>query len=176
MTEPSPVAPVPCIRPVTPEIEAQQRAAVIAEAMTWEGTPYRQQAATKGGAVDCCMVLVQSWVAAGVFEPFDPRPYPPNWHMHQDRERYLEWLELAATEVQVWQPGDIVVWKFARTYSHSGIIVNSAGHVLHALQDFHRCTLTDMDEGFLAYIGRGKKAGPRPRKFFDPWAPIRATV
>lgn len=173
MDSPPPFAPVPIVRPVTPEIEAAQRQAVIAEAMTWEQTPYREQAAIKGEAVDCCMLLVSAWIKAGVFEPFDPRPYPPNWHMHQDRERYLEWLQTAAREVPTWQPGDIVVWKFARTFSHSGIIVNSHGHVLHALKDFGKCTMTGMDEGFLTYVGRGK--GLRPRKFFDVWAPIRET-
>lgn len=171
--EPAPIVPVPVHRILTAALEAEQRAAVIREALSWVDTPYRAQGSVRNGAIDCCMHLVNSWVGAGVYEPFDPRPYPPNWHMHQDRERYLEWLETAAREVPAWQPGDIVCWKFARCFSHSGIIVNSQGHVAHALKDFGKCTVTDMDEAFLAFIGRGRNAGPRPRKFFDPWAPLR---
>jgi cell wall-associated NlpC family hydrolase len=172
--EPSPIVPVPLFA-WSRALEAEQRAAVVAEALSWLDTPYRDGGSIKGlsGAVDCCMLLVRAWIDAGVFEPFDPRPYPPNWHMHQNRERYLEWLSLAGVEVMNWQPGDVVVWKFARTFSHSAIIINDAGDVVHAVKDFGKCTTNNMGEAWLSYSGRGKRVGPRPRKFFDAWALFR---
>jgi cell wall-associated NlpC family hydrolase len=173
----SPIAFMPPVKaaclPLTFEREAELRKAVIAVAMTWEHTPYRDQGSVMGGAIDCAMLLVNSWVGAGVFEPFDPRPYPPSWHLHHSQERYLEWLETIAREVEVWRPGDLVVWQFAHCFSHGGIIINEQGHVVHALKEFGKCTVTDMDEAFLSWIGKGRKVKPRPRKFFDVWAAIR---
>jgi hypothetical protein len=165
--------PRPACLPLTPEREVELRRAVVAEAMTWEHTPYRDQGSVKGGAIDCAMLLVNAWVGAGVFEPFDPRPYPPSWHLHHSQERYLEWLETIAREVPAWRPGDLVVWQFARCFSHSGIIINERGDVLHALKDFGECTQTGMNDAFLCWIGKGKKLRPRPRKFFDVFATIR---
>lgn len=167
---------IPACLPLTPEREAGLREAVITEALSWVDTPYRDQGHVKGGAIDCAMLLVAAWVNPGVVMPFDPRPYPPQWHLHHKRERYLEWMEECAKEVTVWRPGDIVLWQFARCFSHAGIIVNEAGHVVHALKEFGKCTLTDMDESFLCWIGKGRKVTPRPRKFFDIWARIRETV
>lgn len=158
---------------LTPEIEAEQRRAVIAEALSWNNTPYRDQGNVKGGAVDCAMVLVNSWVNAGVVEAFDPRPYPPSWYLHHDQERYLEWLTVVAEEVPMWRPADLVIWKFGRCFSHTGIVINEHGHVLHALKDFGKCTVTDMNEAFLEWDDKARPPGPRPRKFFDVWARIR---
>lgn len=166
---------VPACMPLTPERESDLRRAVIAEARSWEHTPYRDQGYVKGGAIDCGMLLVAAWVNSGVVEPFDPRPYPPSWHLHHERERYLEWLNTCAMEVETWQPGDIVLWQFGRCYSHAGIIVNEHGHVLHALKEFGKCTVTDMNEAFLTWVDRsGTKI--RPRKFFDIFARIRESA
>ena len=73
--------------------ETEDRAAFVREAMTWLGTPFRDQGDVKGtnGAVDCAMLLVRSAQACGLIEPaFDPRPYPPQWHLHRDEERFLD--------------------------------------------------------------------------------------
>jgi cell wall-associated NlpC family hydrolase len=172
----TPIVPVPVVRNVDLTLEAAQRRAVIVEARSWDQTPYREQADRKGEGVDCAMLIVRAWIDAGVFEPFDPRPYPPNPHMSGDRE-YLGWLEAGATEVERWQPGDIVVWEFGRSFSHSGVVINAAGDVVHALKSVGKATLSGMNEAFLTYTGKGRaNIRLRPRKFFDPWAPIRAAA
>ncbi len=71
--------------------EAAQRAAIVREARSWIGTPYHNCADVKGrhGGVDCGMLLVRVFVDTGLVAPFDPRPYPPDWHLHRSEEKYL---------------------------------------------------------------------------------------
>ena len=107
-----------------PSTEASQRAAVVAEARAWLRTPYHNCADIKGAGVDCGMLLVRVFVDSGLCEPFDPRPYAPDWHFHRDGERYLGFVFDHCAEVQEAQaqPGDVVVFKLGHCYSHGGII------------------------------------------------------
>jgi cell wall-associated NlpC family hydrolase len=114
-------------------IEAAQRAAVVAEARSWIGTPYHNCADIKGAGVDCGMLLVRVFVDTGLCDPFEPRPYPADWHLHRSEERYLGFvfdrcaeLDVAAGETP--QPGDVIVFLYGRCYSHGGIITR--GHPL----------------------------------------------
>jgi cell wall-associated NlpC family hydrolase len=102
--------------------EAAQRAAVVAEARKWIGTPYHNCADVPGAGVDCGMLLVRVFVDTGVVPPFDPRPYPPDWHLHRDDERYLGFILDRAREVAAPQPGDIFVVRVGRAYAHGGIV------------------------------------------------------
>lgn len=154
--------------PLTPAREAAQREAVIAQARRWTGTPYRQQGDTIGAGVDCCMLLVRAWVDAGLVQPFDPRPYPPEWFLHREDERYLAWLAGIADETATPRPGDIALWRFGRCYSHSAIVLGG-GRVIHAVAAHGNCTMSDMHEPWLACLDR-TGTRPRPVKFFDVWA------
>ena len=81
--------------------ETDARAAVVAEARSWIGTPYHHCADVKGrrGGVDCAMLIVRVYCDLGMVETFDPRPYPPDWMMHRDEERYLGFLMARARAV-----------------------------------------------------------------------------
>lgn len=116
---------------------APTRAQVAAEAESWVNTPYLHQGCVKGlqGGVDCAMIL------CGVYKPFgllpadlDPRPYPMQWHLHRDAERYLDWFRAHAQQVDRPQLGDIALYKFGRTVSHSGIVV-AEGVIVHAYRE-----------------------------------------
>lgn len=175
MNSPLPAMPTPRpgIVPITPEKEAAQRAAVLKEAMSWIGTPYHQQGDIKGvdGAVDCSMLLVRAWVDSGMMEPFDPRPYPPNWHMHQSEERYLAWMQGLANETTDPKPGDIMMMTFGRCYSHSGILVDS-NTIVHAHQKTGKCCMSNLHEPWIVYFDRmGQRK--RPLMYFDIWAKYR---
>ena len=150
------------------------RAAVVREALTWVGTPYYNLGDVKGAGVDCCMLLVRAWVDSGLIEPFDPRPYPIQWHLHQDEERYLNWLQMCAVEVETPQVGDIVVWRFGRCFSHSAIMVTPR-MVVHALAAHNRCMVTDTEEAFLKWADRTGTT-LRPVRYFDIFARIREVV
>lgn len=139
--------------------EKQQRAAVVAEAMTWLRTPYHHQASIKGAGVDCAMILVEVYHACGLIPKIDPRPYPPDWHFHRDEERYLGWIEQHAHEVEIPHPGDIALYKFGRCVSHAAIIINWPT-IIHAYKG----------EGVTLADGKDQQLGPRLMGFYSLWS------
>ena len=110
------------------------RAEVVRESFEWIGTPYTNCGYVKGpqGCVDCAMLLVGVFANAGLIpEDFDPRPYNPDWHMHQSEERYLAGLENFAHQVGAPKPGDIALYRFGKTASHGAIVI-SDDLIVHA--------------------------------------------
>lgn len=112
-------------------IEDEQRAAIVAEAMTWLGTPYFSNGNLKGVGVDCAMILIEVFSAVGLIEHFDPRPYPTQWAMHQKKELYLELVMKFAAEVESRSPGDVVLFQFGHCWAHGGIVTKWP-ELLHA--------------------------------------------
>lgn len=137
-----------------------QRAAVVAEARTWLRTPYHHRAAVKGAGVDCAMILVEVYLAAGVIAA---RPeigdYPSDWMLHRAEERYLGWLKKYGAETLDPQPGDVAVWKFGRCFSHAAIIV-AFPSIIHAYRKAGAVILDD--------AGKGEFAG-REVRFYTLW-------
>jgi len=151
--------------------EAAERAAFIAEAKTWLGTPFRDQSDVKGGGVDCAMLLVRAAADTGLIsipsdDPRWPRPYSPQWHLHRTEEKFLSIVSKLGAEVQrVPRPGDVIVYRVARCFSHGGIIIEG-NHVLHAYYKTQDVTISPLHETELAFLPNGK---PRPFKLFDLW-------
>ncbi|MDO6646734.1 hypothetical protein Q4572_23335, partial [Acinetobacter guillouiae] len=77
----------------------------VDEAITWIGTPYHHQGRIKGVGVDCGTLICEVYEKVGLMDYLDPRPYPPDWHMHQMGERYLEHIKSVCFEVDEPQPG-----------------------------------------------------------------------
>ena len=171
MRLPPDFTPGPGILPLTHEKEAALRLALIAEARTWTGTPYRQLGDVKGVSCDCSMLLVRIIVDTGLIEPFDPRPYPPTWFLHQADERYADWLGTVGVEVETPQPGDFAAFKVGRAFAHSGI-VSDAEHLIHAFADEGQVLETPLNHPRLTLMGQASRT-PRPRRFYDLFARIR---
>jgi NlpC/P60 family putative phage cell wall peptidase len=107
--------------------EEQLREAIVLEARSWVGTPYRHCADIKGFGVDCAMLLVRVFqtVVPHIVPPdFDPRPYAPEWYLHQHEELYLLGLGKYGRRVEHAQPGDIQVYRFGRAVGHGAIVVD----------------------------------------------------
>ena len=124
---------------MTPEL---QRQAVIDEAMTWLRTPYHHNARVKGAGTDCAQFPAAVYEAAGVISHVEPE-YPHDWHLHRNAEVYLDWAEkLDATEIPVEaaRPGDFIIWKFGRTFSHGAIFVDPP-LIIHASAPAQMVTL-----------------------------------
>ena len=56
-----------------------QRAAVVAEARSWLGTPYHHQGALAGAGCDCLGLVRGVWRDLYGNEPETPPPYTPDW-------------------------------------------------------------------------------------------------
>lgn len=70
------------------------------------------------------MFLCEVYFRAGLLPFIDARPYPADWHFHQDGERFLEWLGRYASEVDSPEPGDVAVFRFGRCFSHGSIVLD----------------------------------------------------
>ena len=124
---------------------------VCREARAWLGTPYHHLGDIQGVGVDCAMLVVRVFVAQGLAPAdLDPRPYAPDWHLHRSAEKYLGWVERFGTRVHSALPGDVVMWRFGRAYSHGAIVLDAGGAIIHAYRDAGGVVLGHMTETELA--------------------------
>ncbi|WP_174300908.1 C40 family peptidase [Caulobacter sp. S45] len=113
------------------------RQAVVAEALSWLGTPYAHRQRLKGVGVDCAQLPLAVYAAAGVIGAAEVGAYASQWHLHRSEELYLRHLqalggrEIARTEAQ---SGDFVLWRYGRTFSHGAILTGRGGQVVHAVR------------------------------------------
>ena len=141
--------------------EAEQRAAVVAEARTWLSTPYHNHARIKGVGVDCANLPAAVYEACGLIPNVQP-DYSAQWFEHRDEELFLAFVLPYATEITRAQvgPGDFAIWKYGRTYSHGALVIDPPV-IIHATTAAMCVHLGDME--------RDDDLGTRPRRFFTLW-------
>lgn len=116
-----------------------QREAVIAEAATWIGTPFRDCARVKGqrGGVDCGQFLHAVFQNASVVDHLDEPPrYNLQFMMNSIEELYLAELSKYCLELPKVQTerADVFMLRWGKTYSHGGILLEPwPGRIIHAL-------------------------------------------
>ena len=140
-----------------------ERATVLAEARRWIGTPYHHAADVIGAGVDCGMLLVRVFVDTGLVPAFEPRPYTIDWHLHRDEERYLGFVFERAGEVEQPQPGDIVLFRHGRSFSHGGIVTAwrpGDRRLIHASHPARRVLEETID---------GSPFADKEQRFFSFW-------
>ena len=105
--------------------EAQQRSAVVAEARSWIGTPYHSNARIKCVGVDCAQFPAAVYHQAGIISEVPMEAYSPQWHMHQDEERYIKQVLEYAFEIEG-EPkvADFVMFHVGRVWAHGAIILD----------------------------------------------------
>ena len=142
------------------------RAAVVAEALSWIGTPYRAAQRVKGrdGGVDCLTFVVEVFGRCGFDTSYYRATpyYPQDWHLHRDDERYLAGVLEYAREIPNGaddppEPGDIVLFRFGRCFAHGGIVTGWP-MIVHAWNG----------AGVLPADATQALLGGRPRRFFSP--------
>ena len=139
--------------------EDEQRAAVVAEARSWLGTPYHHEARVKGAGVDCLTLIAEVFERAGVLPRIEIPHYPHDWHIHNSDERYMAGVLRYGHEVERAQPGDIVLYRFGRCYAHGAIVVSWPGEIIHSY----------LNEGVMMTRADAGHLGDRPFKFFSFW-------
>jgi NlpC/P60 family putative phage cell wall peptidase len=145
--------------------ELCERSSVVAEARKWIGTPYHHQADALGSGVDCGMLLVRVFVDTGLCEPFDPRPYADDWMLHRSEEKYLKFVFDRTKEVKSPQPGDVMVFRQGRCYSHGGIVTcANPVTIIHAFKAAKRVVEEEVSASFML-------SNPcRLPRYFSYWA------
>jgi NlpC/P60 family putative phage cell wall peptidase len=111
------------------------RAAIIAEAQSWIGTPYRHQASLKGVGCDCLGLVRGVWRALYGGEPEATPAYSPDWAEAGGAEalaaaaaRHL--IPVAAADAA---PGDVLLfrWRPHLPAKHAAILV-AENRLVHA--------------------------------------------
>lgn len=116
------------------ELKLRQRVCDIAR--TWFRTPWHHKARVRGQGVDCAQLLIAVYSEAGLFDAFDPGDYAIDRMLHNADEVFKGWCEQFGKPTTNPQPGDAVLWKFGRSYSHGGIVVDWPHAVIHAFRPF----------------------------------------
>ncbi|WP_173931145.1 peptidase P60 [Chelativorans sp. Marseille-P2723] len=98
---------------------------VIAEALSWVGTPYRHQASRKGVACDCVGLLLG--ICRGLYgrQPVSPGPYTQDWLEAGGEERLLDGMRQHFIPCgDALLPGRIIVfrWRPHLPAKHLGIL------------------------------------------------------
>lgn len=149
--------------------ECRQRFAVCEAAVGWLNTPYHPHGRIKGAGVDCAMLPLEIFSKLGIVPDYDPGYYSPEWHLHHSDELYLKYMETYAQKTdrnqQTALPGDIPLFRFGRTVSHSAIVMH-APMVIHAYVD-HGVIYDDMTNGLLT---------DKPGRFVGIWSPFKGEV
>lgn len=109
------------------------RSAILAEARSWIGTPYRHQASVKGAGCDCLGLVRGVWRALYAEEPEPIPPYTPDWAETRGEEtllhaarRHLVWVERAS-------PGDVLLFRMNERapMKHAAILADNE-RLIHA--------------------------------------------
>lgn len=146
--------------------EDETRAAIVAEAKSWIGTPYVDGAKVKKAGCDCGQLLIGVYAGAGAIEDFDTGYYSPQHHIHSKEERYMGFVLRYAKEIPGSPlPGDIVMFKIGKVYAHGGIVIGWP-RIIHVF----RLAKVMIEDVSLCTIG-GRGLANLPRKFFSLWPP-----
>jgi NlpC/P60 family putative phage cell wall peptidase len=111
------------------------RAAIVAEARSWIGTPYRHQASIKGIGCDCLGLVRGVWRTFYGDEPEAVPPYAPDWAEAANDEPLVEagLRHLIAVDRSAFAPGDILLFRWrARLAAKHAAIVTAADRMVHA--------------------------------------------
>lgn len=134
------------------------REAIIAEALSWERTPFHHHARTKGLGIDCAMYLIEVYhaVAPEIVPKIDPGHYPPTWYQNHTEERYLNMVSQYADEFEGPPlPGDIVLFKTGLVFGHGAIVIDWPSGIHAAFADGRAVTrCSDLTQGWLAKFER----------------------
>jgi NlpC/P60 family putative phage cell wall peptidase len=111
--------------------------AIVAEATSWVGTPYRHQASLKGVGCDCLGLVRGVWRAIHGGEPEAVPAYTPDWAEAAGRETLAEAAARHLTAVSRAEAGagDLLLfrWREALPAKHAAILVD-ADRFVHAHQ------------------------------------------
>lgn len=144
--------------------EEALRLLIVAEALTWKGTPFHHYAAVKGAGVDCLHFIYSPFKELGLIPDIQIPRYDPQWFINRDENRLIEAImKIGGYEVQPPpRPGDIMVIKIGRVFAHSAIVIDWP-MVIHAhpIQKAVRVSNADVYQFFAS----------REKKFFSYFPP-----
>jgi NlpC/P60 family putative phage cell wall peptidase len=111
------------------------RIAIVAEARTWIGTPYRHQASLKGVGCDCLGLVRGIWRNCIGDEPETPPPYAPDWAEAKGDETLVAAAlrHLVPVARDDFMPGDVLLFRWRDGFVAKHVaIASSERAMIHA--------------------------------------------
>lgn len=130
------------------------RQRIVDEAEKWLNTPYHPHGRVLGAGVDCVMLLAEVYERAGAVPHIEPGHYSVQLGLHSEDEILEAFVLQYGREVETPEPGDCVLFKFGRSYSHGGIMVSPI-RFIHASGNAGMVCYTDLSDGEVA--GRDRR-------------------
>jgi NlpC/P60 family putative phage cell wall peptidase len=145
--------------PSTPMPHLLTRAAIVAEARAWIGTPYRHQGSVKGAGCDCLGLVRGVWRGCIGREPEMPPPYAPDWAEAAGRETLAQAAarHLKPVAREGFGAGDVLLFRWRDGYvAKHAAIASGEGTMIHAHDGAAVCevALTSWWRRHLAYAFR----------------------
>lgn len=127
---------------------AENRKLFFSILKSWLGTPYRRNCAVKGRGADCSLWIAASLHEAGILTSYEAPAYlPRDWHVHGDREIFLESFlahvqrlapgleikEIGQAEKLIF--GDLIIMSVSKRKlcNHSALVV-SEKRIMHSIE------------------------------------------
>ena len=111
------------------------RSAIVAEARSWVGTPYRHQASLKGVGCDCLGLVRGVWRAFHEREPEEMTAYAPDWAEASGRETLAQAARRHMAEISPgeFQLGDVLLFRWREKFpAKHAAIVSAPDLMIHA--------------------------------------------
>lgn len=111
------------------------RSAIVAEARSWIGTPYRHQASLKGVGCDCLGLVRGIWRALVGDEPRRAPPYSRDWAEAGGEETLALAARAHLVEISpiAFAPGDVLLFRYrAHHPAKHAAIVTAPALMVHA--------------------------------------------
>ena len=111
------------------------RAAIVASARAWIGTPYRHQASRKGVGADCLGLIRGVWREQFGAEPEMPPPYTPDWAEALKSDTLLSAARKHLVEIPIGsaQAGDVYLFRMGLGHpAKHCAIVSGSDRIIHA--------------------------------------------
>lgn len=138
-----------------------ERAAYVAAARSWIGTPFHDNASVKGVGVDCAQLVRAAALETGLREIEPTGEYSPQFMLHRDAEILVTFIKRYAVEIEAdrAREGDLVVYKIGRVFAHVAILTGP-GTIIHAHKQTGMVCEAKID---------GYDLAGRERRYFSPW-------
>lgn len=109
------------------------RAAIVAAARGWLGTPYRHQASLRSVGCDCLGLLRGVWREVIGEEPEAAAPYTPDWAEWDAGDALLEASTRHLVPAEVGRPGSVILfrWRPGLSAKHCAIL-SAPDRMIHA--------------------------------------------
>ncbi len=111
------------------------RAAIVAEAQSWIGTPYRHQASLKGVGCDCLGLVRGVWRELLGSEPEPVPPYARDWAEAGEGEPLAEaaFRHLDPIAPDAFLPGDVLLFRWRANFvAKHAALVSAPYRMIHA--------------------------------------------